>query len=172
MSRPFNFESDRLESYPIQSELENLEVDAKMAQALFYGYAPVIIADLQIKYPGSPTTKSVTCFLNKVMKSGADDRYLNRDRAQRIWYHDYYDFDTSGYVDHLKKDLLFAARWSKDFKDYYERVIRLDYAVRNGLARINSLYQIHGDTSFSARKMNDWAMALQARSNSIYSCYK
>lgn len=170
MTRQFGFETESFGSHSIQGESENFEANPK--DTLFYGYAPSIIADLYSRHPGSPTTKTVTCFLGKLMKSGADDRYLNRDRAQRIWYKDYYDFDAMGYVDHLKKDLLSAARWSKDFDDYYERVIRLDNAVRNGLARINSLYQIHGDTSFTARKMNNWAMALQDNPKSILSCYK
>jgi hypothetical protein len=66
MTRRFDFESESLMSHPIQGESENLEANTK--ETLFYAYAPSIIADVDSKYPGSPTTKSVTCFLRKLMK--------------------------------------------------------------------------------------------------------
>lgn len=154
------------------------EVDSEIPHSdpktVFQVWAPLVTLWLHTKSPASPTTRSVTCFINKLLKNwnGTDSRYINRDRAQTIFYKNYADFDTAGFTDSLKKDLLRAAKWSKDPQQFYGKVIGLDHTVRNGLARMNALYNVQGDSSASVKRMNSWAMQLQSRSSSILSCYR
>jgi hypothetical protein len=103
--------------------------------------------------------------------SGSDSRYINRDRAQLIFYKNWADFDSIGYVDSVKSDLLWAAKWSKDWEQFREKVVSIDYAVRNGLGRINAIYNTQADSNAAAKRMNYWGIMLQNRKNTVLSCY-
>ena len=166
-------ELDSSRHEPVSGELEG-ELPNPDPKIIFSVWAPLVTLRLNTKSPSSPTTKTVTCFVNKLLKnwSGTDSRYVNRDRAQRIFYNNWSDFDSIGQVDSVKSGLLWAAKWSKDPDQFYKRVIDLDNAVRNGLARIRDLYNVHGDSNAAAKRMNSWGMALQTRSNTILSCYR
>lgn len=158
----------------LELESPDSELPNKDPKSVFSVWATTVTLRLNTKSPKSPTTKSVTCFLNKLLTnwSGTNASYINADRAQRIFYNNWVDFAENGYVDSLKKDLLQAAKWSKDPDMFFKKVIWLDGAVQRGLNRIANLYNVQGNSSAAVKRMHSWAMALQGRSSSILSCYR
>jgi hypothetical protein len=135
-------------------------------------WAPSVIADLYANAPNSPTTRSVSCMLTRLLSSSTNSQYLSRDRAQRIFYNNWDDFAELGYVDYARSGVLHAAKWSGDWRAFSRRVIDIDYAVRNGLQRIADINNVWGDASNAARRMHAWAMDLQRRSSAVLGCYR
>lgn len=153
----------------LDGELPN--ADPKL---MFSVWAPAVIMRLNLEAPHSSSTKTITCFLSKLIQNwkGTNSLYINADRANRIARQNLVAFDSAGYTDSLKRDLLSAAKWSRDANEFYRRVIDLDYTVRNGLWQINRLYNLSGQISITVARMNSWGMAKQGRSNTILSCYR
>jgi hypothetical protein len=172
MARDVDLFVDQLLDHAARDGLRGDDAGASLdAKTKLLAWAPAVIDDLLIRSPDSPTTRTVGCFVTRLLNSRTDSRYVNRDRAQRIIYNTWHDFVEEGHVDSLRADVLHAAKWSRDWQAFGRRVVALVHTVRNGLGRIADLNNVWGDASAAVRRMHAWAMDRQQRSNTILSCY-